>query len=62
MTFQDIISQITAYSQTNPKEFWIILIIILIVLYFTFKGKKKQNQSQIGLNPFQLEVFKRKNQ
>ncbi len=61
MNAQEIISQMTKYSQSNPKEFWIITIIILLFLYFIFKNKNKGTANPTGLNPFQLEVFKRKN-
>ncbi len=62
MNFQDSISEIIKYSQTNSKSFWIGLIILILLLFFIFKGKKYgDNSSSIGMNPFELEVFKRKN-
>lgn len=51
---------IVNYAKENPKNFWII-VGILLILFFILKPKKENSESTLGMNFFELELFKRQN-
>ena len=53
-------SKILNYSHSDPIVFWIAVFILLLLLFFIFKPKKSHDFA-VGMNPFEWEVFKRRN-
>jgi hypothetical protein len=60
MEFNEIFNSIIIYAQTQTIFFFIGILIFVIVLFLLFKPNKKGDGSSIGMSPFELEVFKRK--
>ena len=64
MVVQDSLKMIQETMNNDPYYFWGAIVLIVIVLYFILKKPKNKGgeSTSTGLSPFQLEVFKRKNQ
>ncbi len=60
MELQDLINNILAYAQNEPKNFWIIVGVIVLLILFLKPKNNSGTSLPGGMNPLQWEVFKRR--